>query len=256
MKFYLILVVIIIGNTSCHHVYYAPNTANVPLLSHKGEARINGLYCTGWDSEFNGGELQLAYAPANHLGFMINRFSGAKSEMVSDIELMSDFGPSPGGQVEKGHGSYLEFASGYFRSLRNKNFIVEMYGGYGFGRVDNDYGPSQLTQTNISKFFIQSAIGYKTKRIEFAFAERFGVMNWKFKDSYFYNQYPSLYNYKIAPLYVLEPSFTVRAGFPNIKLQLSMTHSGVLNTNYYNDVVERMNFAIGASVNFDILKKN
>lgn len=255
MKFYPILVVIILGTTSCHHVYYAPNTANMPLLSHKGETRINGLYSTGWNSEFNGGELQLAYAATDHMGVMINGFTGGKSEMVSDIELMSDFGPSPGGQMEKGHGSYLEFAGGYFNSLRNKNFIVEIYGGYGFGRVHNEYGPSQLTQTNISKFFIQPAIGYKTKRIEFAFTERFGVMGWKFRDSYLYAQTPDLYRFKIAPLYVLEPGFIVRAGFPNIKLQLSMTRSGVLNTSYYNDEIERMNFGIGASINFDILNK-
>jgi hypothetical protein len=255
MKLYLILILAILGNSSCNHVYYAPNTANIPLLSQEGEIRVNGMYSTGWDSEFNGGELQLAYAATDHFGAMINGFTGGKSEMVYDGELMSGFGPSSSPQREKGYGSYLEFAGGYFQNLRNKNFVIEMYGGYGFGNVENNYGADQATQTKISKFFIQPAIGYKTKRIEFAFSQRIGVMSWKFRDQYLYTQNPGLNNYKISPLYVLEPSFTVRAGFPNIKLQLSMTHSGILNTNYYDGWIERMSLGMGVSANFNAFRK-
>ncbi len=241
---------------SCNHIYYAPNTANIPILSGKGEVKINGLYSSGWDSEFQGSELQLACAASDHAGIMINGFTGGRSEMVYDAEIMSDFGPSQGSQREEGSGSYLEFAGGYFHGLRNKNFVIEIYGGYGLGRVNNDYGPSQSTQTYISKFFVQPAIGYKTKRVEFAFAWRVGVMNWRFKESYQYSQYlPQVFSYKVKGLYLMEPSFTVRGGFKNIKLQFSLTHSGVLNTNYFDNEIERMNLGMGVSVNFDILKK-
>jgi hypothetical protein len=109
MKLFFILISVVLSNTSCVHVYYAPSNANIPLLSHKGEARVNGLYTTGWDSEFDGGELQLAYAVTNHFGVTANGFTAGKSEVVSDWEVMGDFGPSPGGQREKGHGSTLNW---------------------------------------------------------------------------------------------------------------------------------------------------
>jgi len=72
MKHSLPLALVCFCCTSCYHVYYAPNTANVPLLSNKGEAKLIGAYGSGSNSEANIGELQLAFAPLNNVGFMVN----------------------------------------------------------------------------------------------------------------------------------------------------------------------------------------
>ena len=253
MKLFFILISVVLINTSCVHVYYAPSNANSPLLSHKGEARVNGLYTTGWDSEFDGGELQLAYAVTNHFGVMANGFTAGKSEVVSDWEVMGDFGPSPGGHREKGHGSYLELAGSYYKTFQEK-FILEAYGGYGFGRVDNDYGSGQTSRNRISKIFVQPAVGCKIRNVEFGVAQRIGLMNWNFKDHY--GSLPQdIFSYRVQRLFIFEPSITVRAGFPNVKFQLSMAHTNVLNTNYVNADIESLTIGMGVSINFDALKK-
>lgn len=55
---------------SCHHVYYVPNTAHLPLRTEKGEVRVNALVASGYNSAFTGGELQAAYAAGPRLGLM------------------------------------------------------------------------------------------------------------------------------------------------------------------------------------------
>src|SRR5215203_4384981 len=104
------LIAIAITITSCQHVYYAPNSANAPQLSEKGETRLNALYCAGGDSEFSGGELQAAHAVSDKVGVMINFFAAGTSENVTSIS-------SNGSHVEKGNGSYIEGAGGYFMTL-------------------------------------------------------------------------------------------------------------------------------------------
>ena len=72
MKQTIFLLCTVVCAASCTHVYYAPNTANVPLLSQKGETLINGLYSEGSLSTFSGGEFQVATAVSSHVGIMAN----------------------------------------------------------------------------------------------------------------------------------------------------------------------------------------
>jgi hypothetical protein len=60
MKLFIVMIATFFCLSSCHHVYYAPNTPNAPLLSKKGESRINAFYAAGADSKFGGVELQFA----------------------------------------------------------------------------------------------------------------------------------------------------------------------------------------------------
>ena len=82
MKRFLLLLSIAAITASCHHVYYAPNTPNRPMLTEKGETRINANYVSGADSEFEGGEVQIAHAVKENLGLMANFFTASKSETV------------------------------------------------------------------------------------------------------------------------------------------------------------------------------
>jgi hypothetical protein len=129
------------------------------LLSRKDDVKINATYSTGVVSEFNGGELQLAYAISNHTAIMTNGFVAGKSEIVYD------WGPFAGPEKrEKVKGSYLETASGYFKNIPG-NCMIEIYGGAGIGSSTNDFGDlsgtEMISKINFSKIFMQLAIGYK-----------------------------------------------------------------------------------------------
>ena len=71
-------VLTMLTSQSCTHYYYGPNSANVPLLEKKGDARI-AAGIAGAD-ETTGFEMQTSYAFSNHFGGMINLYKiGGKS---------------------------------------------------------------------------------------------------------------------------------------------------------------------------------
>lgn len=250
MKYFLFSLLIMITATSCYHVYYAPNTANAPLLSEKGEVRVNGLYSSGSNSEFEGGELQVAAAVSNNIGVMMNGMTAGNTDEVSDYY---------GGNVHKesGKGSYIEFAGGLFKSFdEKKKWIGEVYGGVGFGSVHNTYDKNEASRVGISKFFLQPAVGYKTSYFEFSIVPRISLINWKVRkddlspadpnsadgsaqsDLLKIRDRPSLFNF--------EPAFLLRAGAKNVKLQAGLSFSNSKN-DYYP--VETLNASLGVSVN-------
>src|SRR5690242_14995715 len=74
MKVFLLIAAIIIIFGSCTQLYYAPNTPNSPLLSQKGEVRLNGNYAAGLSpvNQYSGAEFQGATAVSKHAGIMMN----------------------------------------------------------------------------------------------------------------------------------------------------------------------------------------
>jgi hypothetical protein len=247
MKVFFILAVAAFLITSCHHVYYAPNTVAVPLLAEKHDVRINGLYSTGGESEFSGAELQFAYAPSKHFGVMFNAMAVGQKENTGDY-------------LESGNGRYGEFAAGYFNRFELK-WIFETYAGFGGGKVNNEYGMGDHSTIGMTKFFIQPAIAFKSRYFEMAFAPRFGIVNWKEKESsvkYFENDYAhyDLMAIRAKPsFFTFEPAIILRGGGEHVKIQfgLSFSNPGQL---VYTDLTESMTMGLGLSVHFNTRKNN
>lgn len=222
MKYSLPVVLVSFLCTSCYHAYYTPNTANVPLLSQKGEAKLTAAIGTGANTEAISGELQLAIAPANNIGFMVNAFTASKSEETED-------------NYEKGSGSYIEAAPGLFMPIsRNGKWRAELYAGAGAGWVTNNYGVPSFSKVSVSKAFVQPAIGYKSTYLEVAFTPKMSFINWKVKedrvlaDRDSYDKSEVDYIRRNPRFTAFEPSLIVRAGGENVKVQLGITLS---NTN-------------------------
>ena len=244
---------------SCHHVYYAPNTTNAPLLSEKGETRINALYSSGNTSEFNGGELQFAHAVSKHMGIMVNGFIAGKSEEISDWNWNQN-----SSHKEKGSGSNVEFAGGYFKSFdERKKWIGELYGGFGLGSVTNEYGYGDRSKVNSTKIFLQPSIGYKLKNFEFAVVPKVSLINWRIKE----NRISSSENESAKDemkaigqkqnFIAFEPALLVRGGGENFKLQLGLSFSDYksASTYYTESLIETLNASIGISINLKPIKK-
>lgn len=257
MKLLSLLIFAFFILTSCQHIYYAPNTANAPLFHQKGETRVNGLYSTGGDSEYDGGELQFAYAISDRIAVMANAFTASKSEMISDYS---------GGNSHKetGKGYYFEFGGGYFKAMdMRQKWIAEVYGGVGFGSVTNVYSYKDESKTGITKFFVQPSIGYKSNYFEFAIVPKISFVNWKVKQekiSSTENQdnLDELNAIKSDPGFVaFEPAFLLRGGGKDLKIQLGLSLSGFKTSNmfYSSDLAETVNLSLGVSVNIKPKKK-
>ena len=238
---------------SCTHIYYAPNTANMPLLSEKGETRVNGVYCKGLDTEFTGGELQLAHAFGPNWGIMVNGMSISKQENTGDY-------------MESGKGSYAEIAAGIFKPLSaDKKWIVELYGGGGKGSVKNDYGLGSHSTVGISKLFVQPAMGFKTKYFEAAFAPKLSYVSWNVKDKTMMHDDPNsergmdaadLVTIENGPNFMaFEPAIIVRTGGKGFKVQGALSFSSNSKNNENTFLAESVNASLGISVNFATAKK-
>lgn len=251
LKLLTILIGLAVTFASCTHVYYAPNTANAPLFTEKGETRINGLVAEGGESQFSGGELQVAHAITNSFGVMVNGMSVSRSEQVDRFS----WGGSYPTHIESGKGSYVEFAGGYFKGLdKSKRVVFETYGGIGFGGVNNDYGYGNYSKVNITKLLIQPSLGYKSKYFETAIVPKLSFVNWHVKESRFSgsNHEQALTSIESKPnLVAFEPALVLRAGAKDVKFQLSFSTSALVGSgrDKVNGLTEDLNVSFGMSVN-------
>ena len=262
MKYYASLLALAVITASCTHVYYAPNTANAPLLSEKGETRINALYSAGGVSEFSGGELQLAHAVTKNFALMVNGMAVSRSDEITDWDFNSG---TTGSHTEKGHGSYMEFAGGYFTTFdKSKKFVVETFGGVGIGTAKNDYDFGDHSKVNSTKIFLQPSLGYKSAHFEMAFVPKLSFVNWTVKESRVSNQTDNdaqeIAAIENKPRFVaFEPALLLRAGGKNFKAQASLSFSNTQSTTnggYRTDgLIEGLNASVGISINLKPNKK-
>ena len=256
MKFYSLLPILAALTTSCVHVYYAPNTANAPLLSEAGETRINALYSTGINiSSFNGGEIQVAHAVSKNIGVMVNGFAGGESESVSDWT-------SAVSHTEKGNGSYIEFGAGYFKMLQEKSDVMaELYGGVGFGTVNNDYGGGDHSKVNHTKIFLQPALGYKGKNVELTFIPKISLVNFHVKENQINNQYNEDEKGDVNSIadkkhfLALEPALVLRGGGEDFKAQVALSFTGHQLSSFASPNLITFNLSLGISINIKTQKK-
>jgi hypothetical protein len=242
-----IIVIAVFGLTACNHVYYAPNTANVPLLTEQGEVKANLSSISAFESRANGGELQVAYAPTGHFGIHAGGLHIGKRENTSNET------------VESGSGGYGELGVGYFTTLdKKRQWVFEIYGGYGGGSVYNNYGGGTTSRVGINKMYIQPAIGYKAKNAEFAFAPKIANVNWQVKrltggfdeftarEIFYIIEHENFFNF--------EPTLLVRAGGEVAKIQFSLTFSPDYSNDYDIGPL-RENLLVGIGASFNVLTK-
>lgn len=196
--------------TSCSDVFYQSNAANAPLLKEKGELKAS----------ISNNNIQAAYAASNHFALMANGFWG---QYNGDKNLEQS-----GYLMEMGLGYYYPFA---------KNYVVDIYGGAGLGRVsrfDRDaMGVPKEFSAAGARYFVQPNFGYVTPYWEVAISPR--VSYAKYNDHYSINYTDKELadknlNQIDQPYFLFfEPALTVRAGYKWIKLQAQYGYNMNLN---------------------------
>lgn len=165
---------------SCNPVYF-PNSINSPMLRNKKEIQANMMVGTG------GFELQSAYAVTDDLGLMLNGsyIASTKNDTIKEVRSLGELGLG----YSKRFGEMGQF---------------EIFGGAGLGKVPADFRGTNYDGTqkaNLTRFFIQPAIGLSSKIVDFSFASRFVAVNAGGETNTF-----------------IEPGFIVKLGYKNVKL--------------------------------------
>ncbi|MFN8209645.1 MAG: hypothetical protein U0T33_01590 [Bacteroidales bacterium] len=224
----------------CSHYYYVPNSENVPLLKEKKEAKLSGGY--GFGDYSNNVEIQLAYAAGKHFG------------------LTSSFQRAWGGdypQGSYGRGIYFEAGPGYYTTFSGYG-VFEAYSGIGHGSEHHgyinvmtaeSYGTSYI---ELTRFYMQPAIGIRYEFVEVAFSTRLSVVNFnKIANNVnpttgYYTDVSSL---STGAFTWIEPAATARLSLNNVGIQFQALYSQNLNSPeiYFG---ERWHFNIGAFLKF------
>lgn len=223
--------------TSCARYYYAPNSANIPLLSEK-EAKINVQYATGTVSK--GFECQSAFAISPHFGGMVNAMLGGSN--YDRYEYNS-------GETNT---KYVEIGAGYFTPIKGTSLVFETYGGIGTGGVKNKYYGDGNSKVRFTKLFAQPSIGVKMKGFEFGISSRISWINQKLVSTSVSEMHPEFINLEYIPehpeSFLWEPGFVLRLGGEKFLAQLQYTHSANLSNPDRNYNEETGYFTIGFSI--------
>jgi hypothetical protein len=190
---------------SCTTTLYTSNAVNAPLLTKKGEVKLNATQS----------DMQVAVAAGNHFGVMANGY----------------FQSHNGGDNYQHRGGLFEAGAGYYTSVK-EHLVFEAYGGAGIGRVykqetvkstDNNSEYLASFTANGAKMFVQPGIGLTTGIFDLALTQRLSFVKYYRFSSQNYttadlgNDY--LENITKPTYLFVEPALTARLGYKFIKLQ-------------------------------------
>lgn len=180
---------------SCRPLY-TPNPVNIPLFS-QGE-EVHGSLAVG----SNGYNLQLAWAPVEHLGLMLN----ANTYSVYTDSVF----------VRRFRHQYVEAGAGYWTRL-NKYLRQEIYVGLGTGANGED--PIRYFY---NRLFIQPTIGLSRRYFDLGFAPRI-----TFANHYATENTGGRSEFTDEAIF-FEPAAVFRAGYDQIKFQFQAHRSFAL----------------------------
>lgn len=172
---------------------YTPNPTNIPLFSEAGEGQ--GSLSIG----SNGYNLQLAWAPVEHLGLMVN---------ANSYSVFTD-----SAFVRKFRHNFAEAGIGYWTRL-NKYLRQEIYVGVGGG-----FNGEDPLRYHYTRLFFQPNIGISRRYIDVGFSPRIAFVTHHATET-------AGGRSEFADQGVfLEPAMTFRAGYDQIKFQMQIHRS-------------------------------
>lgn len=233
--------------TGCYTTSFLPQSHNVPLFTKEKEVRINPTH------SLRAFDLQLAYAPINHLGIIANVQATPRYYMA-------------------------EIGAGAFYST-NSFLVTEVYCGFGTGRLKDSISYYDRIFSNDDKFlgiditgyklFIQPNIGVKfSDKVDLSFSTKCSY--WYYPKYYYHYErwgqrgtstsvliYSEAIDQKNGSAITIEPAITLRAGGKHTKFMIQTGISSCIRTGNLNLDPYRYNNAflrLGVSVNFELFK--
>ncbi len=196
---------------ACSPVPYQVIGHNTPLLQAKNEVNLQASLVSGDDASGLG--LQTAWAFDSSWAIMSSYYSMKSAATWDEPDEW------------KGKGRYFEIGIGSFGTGRKeKRFVYEGFLGTGFTRIRNHFEADRV-DVNYMSIFMQGSVGYSSKWIEFALTPRISYMHYtnkscSFTDPQYQSRADNFFDRNNSKL-LLEPGFTFRFGYKNMKLSMN-----------------------------------
>lgn len=216
---------------SCGPLVYTNYGPNAPLLNQKGEssvtAGVNFTMSELGEDELSGVSITGATAVGDKTALAgAIHYSGGKSE--DDWTRRS---------------TYWELGLGWFKQKKGP-LIFEVYGGPGFGTINNTSELSDEIKIKFMKPFVQPSIGWRFKSIDLAITSRFSYVMYTSSRVFYIDQEPANLG---SDSFSWDPAFTFRAG-KKVKFQYQMCYSTFQSDwEYYNYYQHNWFFSFGIS---------
>ena len=174
---------------------YIPNRINAPLFTEAGEVSVDlSVGRSGLDPQF-------AMSVTENIGFMVNgSLSLPNNTDTTDLDFHR-------------HG-FIEAGAGYSKKI-GTNQVFEIFGGFGRGFSESYWTNDLIGNVNMksqyNRFFIQPSFGITQKNIDFAFSNRFVLVQMSINNQYSNNFTVNQFDY------FWEPVVTFRAGGTYVK---------------------------------------
>ena len=223
-RFRFALLVGVVVTQGCNPIYYSPSTQLVPLLSGKGDHSVAVA------ANNTRGELQAAYAVGDQFALGVNGGRFRQKDNTSG---------------DGGSGTFGEVAVGYFQNI-STHVVFETYGLYGMGSVENHFkssvaanpGTDGKISSDLTRFGVQPALGYRGRLFEAAISTRIASLNYSNPHGtlVFDRQNQVSYLNSNNQMWLVEPALTLRAGAQFLKLQLQVGRSvNLTNSDFRQD---------------------
>ena len=214
----------------CKGPYYIPNNHNVPLLEQKGDLSANAatrISITRPSIDF-----QLGYALTDKLGVMYNFNHQSFAPLF----------------INRSTSQYSELGLGTFSKSKSQ-WIREIYGVVGIGKVKTDIGFEQVDILKYTKYGLQANIGTKASNLHASFSSRLMRLSYFDKEVKLEGNRP-LSSVNVGSSYILlEPAFLIGYQGKDMNVLMNYGRSFNLTDSNFHQVRSRLTFSIGLNLN-------
>jgi len=187
-QFCIIIVMILLLSSSCVHIptnsYYIPSEPNMLKLAKKKDLKIsastNKIPFLSENVDENFFNTQVGYSPINHLGIVANHFQW-NSIVPFDEHLRGT--KSSSSSIALGGYNIFQTAKQKRRTVRYNTapigFLLEMYAGYGRGKIDNHYAGKDNLLLKYNKPYMQIGYHWQDEFVGLSWVYKVGKINYK-----------------------------------------------------------------------------
>ena len=242
--FNVLICCIFFAAMGCSPVYYQPNLMNTPNFREKGEVYLAA------NSSDDGGDVQAAYAFSKHFAVQANF---TKLGRQGSTSVTAGQTTTTNTVIVKG---YLGEAAVGFYSPMGRAATFGLFGGYGLGKISNDWANKGASLAYFNKPFIQSTLGLRYNSFELICSAKLANLTYynqseNYNDQDFINNFQALKN----PIPILETGGAIRVGWRFMKFQWQVTTTQLLKESTPSLPYDNTSTSFGVCIQFNSNKE-